>query len=124
VSDIRLRYGGAASVKPTASGEVLATTPFGSVTEKAPVSFQDDGRAVASRFVLADQTLSFSVAPYKGTLTIDPELEWGTYYGGYASVFEATHDVEYDKFHDDGVYICGMTMTATNIATTGAYQTS
>lgn len=122
VSDIRLRYGGATSLKPDQAGGIMATTPLGTLTEKAPVSFQEDGKAVASRFVLADQTLGFAVGQYEGMLTIDPTLVWGTYYGGFASILEATFDVDYDKFHGDGVYICGMTQNTTNIATSGAYQ--
>ncbi len=118
VSDIRLQYAGATGMRLNPDGSVTAATPFGSVTENAPYCFQQDGRTVPGRFVLANNTLSFSTAAYEGILTIDPVLEWGTYFGG--SETDRAEDVATDPYGN--VYITGRTNSLANIATTGAHQ--
>jgi hypothetical protein len=93
VADIRLRYRGADSVVVDEDGSVRVSTPFGNLSESAPVAYQDGnprrtGRRspgrVASSFTLRDGELGFSVGAYdhSTTLVIDPTLEWATYYGG------------------------------------------
>ena len=127
VSDIRMAYDGAVSLKRNRDGSVTATTPAGTVTQQAPRSFEADGRRVASGFVLDEgkQQLCFRTAPYKGMLIIDPVIKWGTYYGVSSGL--TTKDTEYgfgvacDK--NGYVYMAGQTSTTSDIATTGAHQT-
>ncbi len=118
VSDIRIQFTGATSLQVNKDGSLTAVTPMGSITEKAPVSFQEDGRPVASRFVLEDNILRFATDAYEGTLTIDPVLEWSTYFGGTGS------DIGRSAACDTkgGVYMTGSASSASNIATTGAHQ--
>lgn len=121
VSDIRIQYSGADQVNINRDGSLTSTNPFGYLTERAPYSFDEQGQEVASSFSLEGYILSFTVGKYKGTLTIDPTLSWGTYLGGQGGTFDIACDVIYDRKNRNGVYVAGMT-TSTNIATTGAYQ--
>lgn len=118
VSDIRLQYGGATKLALQADGSLLAVTPMGKVREQAPRSYDAQGRVVASAFQLEGNTLSFSTSPYSGTLTIDPAVEWGTYFGG--SDEEMGRGITPDT--KGNVYLAGTTGSLSNIATTGAYQ--
>jgi hypothetical protein len=136
VSDIKLQYNGAESLQITKEGNLIARTPTGSITELAPVSFEANGRSVASRFQLNGNVLSFRTAKYnaKETFIIDPVVEWATYYGGIGAgysyeFFGSLFDVaEWDiglatAFdHEKNVFFTGYTNSLTNIATTGAFQ--
>jgi hypothetical protein len=138
--DIQIKYEGATSVSlsnntsPLGVGGIVTSTPFGSITEQAPYSYiKETKQKVSSSFILNDNILSFDIAPYNGELIIDPQLEWATYYGGSGEERSYTWslgggtlsgfsgpDIATDKL--DNVYIAGMTTSANNIATTGAYQ--
>ena len=117
-SDIKLKYSGATSLKLNKDGSLLATTPMGTVTEAAPVSFQADGSRVTSSFNLKGDVLSFNVANYSGTLTLDPLLTWGTYFGDLGT--EEVKSVTYDASGNQ--YWIGYTSSTTNMATLGAFQ--
>lgn len=119
VKDIRVAYQGAVDLNIDQKGKLQIKTPMGTVTENTPYSFQSDGRTVASRFVLEGNMLGFSTGKYTGTLTIDPVLSWGTYYGGFQG--ELAYGITTDKWAN--VYLTGQTNSPTNIATTGAHQT-
>jgi len=123
VSDIRVRYNGASQVRKNADGSLSAITPAGFVQEHAPYSYvrNSAGRniPVNSSFQVKNNTAAFSVGKYKGTLVIDPVLEWGTYYGGAAT--EDGYGVAVDA--SGNVYMTGYTLSTTNIATVGAFST-
>lgn len=123
IEDIRIRYKGATALQQQ-GGSIVARTPLGSITEKAPYSYtQQTGRPIVSRFLLADSVLHFAVADYKKeeTLVIDPELNWATYYGSTGT--EAIDNgMTCDKAGN--VYISGWTDDNGNIATSGSYQVS
>lgn len=83
IHDIQLKYDGATKLSVTTDGSICAETPMGNVKEKSPYSYETaTGKAVASNFVLHNNVVSFETAPYSGALTIDPYLEWSTYFGG------------------------------------------
>lgn len=123
VADIKLQYGGTTALVLNANGSLTAQTPVGSITEQTPTSFvsANEGPAttVASSFHLQKNTLSFNVAPYNGTLTIDPGIVWGTYLGGVG--FDLAASIASDDAGN--VYSAGSSFMSGNIATTGAYQT-
>lgn len=130
ISDIRLKYDGATALKLGNNGTITAATPMGTITEQAPVSFTEaDGRPVASSFVLKGNELSFRTAPHKGTLVIDPTIDWATYYGGSLEDdngegrFEGASDIVATDAACN-VYLGGRTNSANNIATTGTHQGS
>ncbi len=118
--DIKLKYSGATKLQLTPKGSIEATTPQGRITEQAPVSYTKEGEQVKSSFVLKENVLSYEVGNYEGTLVIDPTLIWATYYGGIAT--DNAKSVTTDAM--GSVYITGYTNSVSNIATTGAYQTT
>ena len=121
VSDIRLQYGGATKLKVNKDGSLLAQTPMGTVKEAAPRSFAGDGKHIASSFMLDNNVLRFRTAAYTGTLTIDPTLEWGTFYGGTGD----DHKPNLANDPEGNVYMSFATSysnSSVNIVTTGAYQ--
>jgi hypothetical protein len=117
-ADIKLKYAGATSLDVNKDGSLTAVTPLGTVNENAPVSFQTDGKAVASSFALNNNVLSFNTGSYTGTLIIDPTLTWGTYFGDAGT--EEYKDVEYDA--TGNIYLVGYTNSITNMATLGAFS--
>ena len=118
-SDIKFKYCGAADLK-LSQGRLFATTPQGAIIEDAPYSYQSDGKKIGSSFELHGNVLSYKIDNYKGVLTIDPTLEWATYFGGntivngYAVAVDAA----------ENVYVSGTTSCTSGIATVGAYQTT
>ncbi len=119
-NDIKLKYGGATSLKIMEEGNFQATTPMGIINEARPFSYKNGGKEVASAYKLNGDVLSFDIANYQGTLVIDPTLTWGTYLGGsnvdifYAVATDATNNV----------YASGTTLSTSNIATINAFQTT
>jgi predicted RNA-binding protein with TRAM domain len=118
VSDIKLKYGGTTALKINSDGSLLANTPQGTVTEKAPYTYQKDGRAIASSFKLDNDVLSYMVADYTGELVVDPSIAWATYYGG--SLDDRAYALATDG--SGNVYITGVAVSSTGIATSGAYD--
>ncbi len=118
-SAIKLKYAGATNLKLSADGSITATSPFGTVTEKAPVAYvQENGKKVASGFQLHNNTLSFNVKATKGTLVIDPVLKWATYYGGTG----ASDNIRSIAIDGAGkIYATGQTSATNQIATGGAF---
>jgi len=120
VSDIQLKYGGTDNLTINADGSLTAQTPQGVIIERAPKSFQHDGKPVASSFRLHGNTLSFETGKHKGALVIDPTLIWATFYGGNntdVATAVATKGT-------GTIYVTGFTYSTSAIATSGAYQTT
>lgn len=120
VKDIQLKYGGATKLEMK-QGALAATTPMGSITEHKPYSYDAaTNQEIPSSFALNESVLSFNInGTTSADLVIDPQMDWATYYGG--------SNAEYSYGDgDDGtnVYITGWTNSTSNIATSGAYQTS
>lgn len=115
---IQLSYKGATQLNLTAPGTLQIATTYGTITEQAPVTYQQvDHKPVASHFKLTGDQLSFEVNnTYQGTLVIDPGVIWATYYGGGPTSGNAACD-PYGY-----VYLYGSTPYISTIATTGSYQ--
>jgi len=86
-ADIRISYNGSQRTSLDGTGRLSAVTPFGGITDDAPVTFQQSGAAretVASAFVVKDGVVSFQVGGYNKALplVIDPlTTAWSTFYG-------------------------------------------
>jgi hypothetical protein len=119
-SDIQLKYKGATKLFIAADGSLEATTPQGTITELAPKCIDGNGAAIKSSYHLKDSMLTYNVANYSGTLTIDPNLQWATYFGGEKE--DAGTKAAVDAAGN--LFVGGNTKSLTNIATTGAYQTT
>lgn len=119
VNYMSINYSGATSLT-IQDGAVTATTPFGSVTEAAPYTYNLQTNApIASKYSLNGNSVGFEVAETEEPFVIDPSLEWATYYGGTNT----------DKFYavvadtSGNVYAAGIT-ASTNIVTNNAHQYS
>ncbi len=121
VKDIQLQYDGATGLQLT-NGAMQATTPYGSLTEAAPYTYNAQTKTtIDSKYQLIGNTLSFDIQNNTAKeLVIDPSLAWATYYGGTA------HENSYDCVADTAgnIYILGRTYSTNNMATTGAFLTT
>jgi len=119
--DIRLRFEGSTSLA-LADGNLQAGTPYGSLTEKKPYSYDaETGKEISSAFILNGNILSFKTGACSNTLVIDPTIAWSTYYGGNND----DYGVDIVPDNNGNVYVAGYTIsTSSNMATTGAFQTS
>ncbi|MCH8546368.1 MAG: SBBP repeat-containing protein [Cryomorphaceae bacterium] len=101
-------------------GALVIETSLGQIKEQTPISFQND-KPIKTAFELEGDVLKFSLGRYRKqeTLRIDPSVIWSTYVGG--NVLEipiyATHDF-YGNLYTSG------TTFSTDLATTGAHQTT
>lgn len=120
VSDIKLAYSGASELRLTANGGITATTPQGSISENAPYAYDANGREVKSAFRLNGNTVSYDIDNYTGTLVIDPQILWSTYYGGISN----DNNCSISPDINGNVYSCGNTASVASIATTGAFLTT
>jgi hypothetical protein len=121
VQKIKLRYDGATSLTLN-NGALTAVTPFGNITEAAPYSYDAiSNEEIASAFKLRKNVLNFEIDVIgHDNFVIDPSLRWGTYFGG--SDPDGGAAIASDSMAN--VYMAGVTQSTTNIATTGAFQTS
>ncbi len=121
-NDIKIRYEYTEELSLLNNGNLKIGNRLGSITEKAPISFQGKN-TIATQYVLNANVLSFNIATYdtKQTLIIDPEVEWGTYYphaGWSGQAVRANTD------NEGNVYFVGSAFTSTGLASPGAHQTS
>ncbi len=117
LSDIQVNYTGAETMKLAKNGSLQINTPLGSITEKAPYSYEEGGSELKSSYVLKGNKLGFDVQNPKpgATLIIDPGVEWATYYGGSAA--DRAQLVTTDA--QGNIYMCGGTSSSNGIALSG-----
>ncbi|MXN91934.1 hypothetical protein GR160_11935, partial [Flavobacterium sp. Sd200] len=120
-AQIKLKINDADKVTLTDKGELVVKTRLGEVREKTPISYNEAGRPIATRFVMHnDGSLGFAGAfPKNKTLRIDPEVVWATYYGG--------GDLEYangcSADTEGNAYLIGETSSTSGIASGGFQNT-
>jgi hypothetical protein len=118
--DIKLQYGGATNLGLNKDGSLTAATPQGTITEQAPVCYAlETHQPINSSFQQKENTISYNIDSYEGTLIIDPSLAWATYFGG--SGWEEGYGVATDG--SGHIYISGFT-SSPDIATIGTYTNS
>jgi gliding motility-associated-like protein len=113
---------GADTILIDKNGNLIIKTPLGSITEEAPIAFQE-GKRVEAKWQLLKNVVSFFVPKYdkSKTLVIDPLVRlWGTYFG------DSKTDWFYGSCTDlsANLYVTGGTDSPSNIATVGAHQIS
>lgn len=137
---IRMTYAGGSTA--IVDGALSSVTGLGFLKESAPVCFEltapmlatgdgfpdidalrtapAGGTRPASSYHMHDGAVGFTVGPHDASraLVIDPQILWGTYYGGTSS--EVGNDV---AMSPTGPIVAGMTTSTTGIATAGTYQT-
>lgn len=115
---IKLKYLGATSLKIDA-GALVATTPFGTVTEAAPYAYDAETKQlVDAAFNLDNNIVGFTNSGYERTLVIDPLLNIATYYGGSLQDYSTSVTTDGTGY----VYMTGITESLSNIASQGAFQ--
>ena len=116
---IKLKYIGAVGLLKDADGNIEVSTPFGSFKENRPYSYEDDSkREINSEYQINGNHISFKTGTCSGTMVIDPEIEWCTYYGG---LFEDwISQIAFDE--NNSLLMVGQTSSQNNIATIGAHQ--
>ena len=120
-ADIRLQPTHVEELKLQADGSLYLGNRLGSITEQTPVSYQA-GKTLATRFVQdAKGLLGFSVDAYDSTqpLTIDPFVNWATYYGGGGA--ELAYSCAVDA--SGNIYLAGYTSSTSAIASGGHQNT-
>lgn len=111
-SRIRMKFEGVQESHVDASGSVVLTLEYGTVTQKPPVTYQrispNEVVGVNSRYVTeADGTYSIALADYDANrpLVIDPQMLYSTYFSGTGS----DNPVSIGLDRNGVVYICGLT---------------
>jgi len=131
INDIKLAYKGYNKFKLSDKNRIQMELDFRNITEEIPLSYYKENKTKEYiHFVQLETdkhqtTIGFGFngkTELKNTLIIDPvpNYVWGKYIGD--SLSTQTNGVITDRF--GYVYICGSTQSYTNIATSGAYQTT
>ena len=129
IDDVRFKYSGIDSFNLIDSQTLNLQTQLRTLQETIPLSFyQDSKKEVEVNFQLYERNAHSILIGFKSnsklkpskTLIIDPvpEYVWSNYQGD--SLTTTTTGVITDRL--GYVYVCGKTLSLTNIATSGAYQ--
>ena len=124
IEKIKFLVKGASLIK-TKNGDIGLSTPVGIVNETIPYSyyFNSPNQKQEANFVVKNNIVSFSANYDKSQkFIIDPSTNriWGTYYGGTSLDYCTATDID----NQNNVYVTGYTLSTTNIATSGVYQSS
>jgi hypothetical protein len=124
-SRIQLAYRGADGLALSSAGQLLIDTPFGTLRDEKPRTFQTiDGHRVPveSRFALGEKagTYGFTLGAYDTSrpLVIDPGLLYSTYLGGAG--FEEARNVAVGT--DGSTYVTGFTESPDFPSTVGSFD--
>jgi len=129
IDDIRFKYSGIDGFNLEDNQTLNLSTQIRELQENIPLSFyKDSKKEVEVNFELHESNANSVVIGFKSssklksskTLIIDPvpEYVWSKYQGD--SLITTTTGVITDRH--GYAYVCGKTLSLTNIATTGAYQ--
>ncbi|MBI2268887.1 MAG: gliding motility-associated C-terminal domain-containing protein [Bacteroidetes bacterium] len=125
-SQIRMRYSGANNIIAGTDNLKLSVT-HGVLTERIPASYISETKQQMSVVYkqAAENEFCFSIPSYDKTKTLvidpGPGIDWATYYGDSGN--EYGMDVAWDNTNSM-ICMLGFTSSPSNIATTGAHQTT
>lgn len=127
INKIKLNVQGANAVYVDKEGSLHLVTKHGELIDKLPISYEADSKVMLLRKVkvgftdLGKSIFGLKAESYNESklLVVDPLL-WSTYFGGPSNddILDVTTDV------DSAIVVCGFTTSTSDIATTGAYQTT
>ncbi len=120
--DIKIKYSGTTSLYLD-DGNLNAICPSGQIIENAPYSYNSiTKKRINSKFALNNDIVSFEIEEVskEDDFVIDPTISWATYYG------MSGDDIGVGVATDilGNAYLAGNTISSSNIATTGAYQST
>jgi hypothetical protein len=119
LNDIQFVCKGASDMQLQTGGSICYANPLGAIEEQKPMAYElESGKPVAARFYVQQNKGSFSCEDYKGTLVIDPTLDWSSYYGGTGD--DIANSICTDAQYN--IYVCGKSNSLSNIATVGSFQ--
>jgi hypothetical protein len=122
-SKIKFKYSGPAELSCDSKGDFQINTSIGFIAESKPKYFIDGKEEfINGNFEIKNSSRTFSSIKYDHSkfMIIDPNIIWGTYYGGEKGdeIAEVVIDAK------NKASLCGHTVSINHIATAGAYQTS
>lgn len=123
LSKIKFRYEGATQLALDETGNFQLGTAHGHITETKPSCFVEGLKeSIGGSFELKKNVKSFSRVNYDHSryLIIDPNIIWGTYFGGDKADIIA----EVSVGSDDKPVIDGHSVSLVHIASAGAYQSN
>ena len=125
-SQIRMKYNGSRFLTISPNGDLTIGAALGEVSERGLYAFNGETNQPANcRYRIHNgNAVTFDILPAeKNTLIIDPEIEFGTYYGGKGSEnWDTESEIRIDL--EGNIVLSGSTTSIANIATSGAYQTT
>lgn len=121
-TQIKWKVDGAEQITVDDEGNLLMITSFGTLIEQRPVAYQG-GIKIPAEFTVENETIGFKIGNYDNSreLIIDPVVRsWGTYLGG--TLGDRGYGIAVDEHSN--IYICGITQSTSNIATSGSHLAS
>ena len=117
--EIRMKYNHAEQIIQDDIGNIIIRNRMGDIVENKPKVLQNNEK-LDSKFILENNVIRFEIAQYNTSklLTIDPKIEWSTYYGSAQSLGTKLR-IDYAK----NIIMIGRTNSTTNIAN-GGFQNS
>lgn len=115
---IKMQFNHQESLNLNEDGSFTLKNLLGSITEESPVSFQGE-KKINTSFKLQNNTISFVLDNYNKTqaLTIDPLLQWATYYGDAGNNYGSSCATD----AAGNIYLIGAT-EASSFISFGGYQ--
>lgn len=125
LADVQFVCNGADKISRSIDGKIVFTTSGGSISEDIPFSYYSDleNTNIPVDFILKNNIISFQTEyDNTKTLVIDPSsnLVWGNYVGGTA----LDYCTGLSRDAQNNLYMIGYTLSNSNIATSGVYQTT
>lgn len=121
--NIRMQWKGADSLNfNTEQDTIKYANNLGFLLENGLQIWSEGHVKIQGKYQIENNIVSFNVGAYDKSqlLIIDPNIVWCTYYGG--GQYDEGDDVAIDMSRN--TFITGVTLSPTNIATSGAFQNS
>ncbi len=122
--DIKIRYAGS-ETKLNADGSLTVSFDAFQIKEASPLTYRtvnNKPELIKSYFLFDKGTISFDIPDFKNneTITIDPVINWSTYFGGS----DGDHSADIALDHQANVIIAGKTLSKDLPVTNGSRYSS
>lgn len=123
VSDIQMKWQGIDSLLMQEKNKgIRYVNKLGYIHENGLKGYLDSRKGIQCDYSIKNHVIGFKSENYdsRKILTIDPSLDWGTFFGG--SQEDEIWGLEVD--HKNKVVVAGRTFSSSNIVTAGAFETT